>query len=152
MFREDQMTLKNVLIRILHPPKKEPLVERVHNDYSLVMTLSYGLNSFLLTGDIGKDVEKRLVEAGSLPECQVLKSPHHASDSSSSPEFLESISPEIVVISVGHGNRYGLPNRDVLARYASRGAKVYRTDLHGAVEITSTKKNISVRTALKPAQ
>lgn len=152
VFQEDQMTLKNVLIRILHPPKREPIVERVHNDFSLVMTLSYGLNSFLLTGDIGKDVEKRLIETAALPECQVLKSPHHASQSSSSPEFLEATSPEIVVISVGRGNRYGLPNSGVLARYAALGAKIYRTDLHGAVEITSTKQDISVRTALKPAQ
>jgi competence protein ComEC len=152
MFQEDQMTLKNVLIRILHPPKREPIVERVHNDFSLVMSLSYGLNSFLLTGDIGKDVEKRLVEKKNLPKCQILKSPHHGSNSSSSPEFLEAISPEIVVISVGRGNIYGLPNTDVLARYSAHGAKVYRTDLHGAVEITATKQDISVRTALKPSQ
>jgi competence protein ComEC len=152
MFQEDQMTLKNVLIRILHPPKREPIVEQVHNDFSLVMSISYGLNSFLLTGDIGKDVEKRLDANKNLPKSRILKSPHHGSNSSSSPEFIEAVSPEIVVISVGRGNRYGLPNTDVLARYSAHGAKVYRTDLHGAVEITATKQDISVRTALKPTQ
>ena len=146
------MTLQDVLIQILHPPKRDPNVERVHNDFSLVMSVSYGLNSFLLTGDIGKDVEKRLVLNKNLPRSQILKSPHHGSNSSSSPTFLEAISPEIVVISVGRGNMYGLPNKDVLARYSAHGAKVYRTDLHGAVEITATKQDISVRTALKPTE
>lgn len=152
MFQEDQITLKNVLIRILHPPKRDPFVERVHNDFSLVMSISYGLNSFLLTGDIGKEAEKRLVENKKLPKSRILKSPHHGSNSSSSPEFLEAISPEIVVISVGRGNRYGLPNTDVMARYSAHGAKVYRTDLQGAVEITAKKQDISVRTAIKPTE
>jgi competence protein ComEC len=152
MLREDQMTLKDVLIRFLHPPKKEPITERVHNDFSLVISLSYGANSLLLTGDIGKDVEKRLVENKTLLTSQVLKSPHHGSNSSSSPEFLKAVSPEIVVISVGRGNRYGLPSPEVLARYSELGARVYRTDLHGAVEITVSKEAIAVRTALKPDQ
>jgi competence protein ComEC len=152
MFREDRITIKDVRIRFLHPVKREPLMERVHNDHSLVMSLSFGSNSFLLTGDIGKDVEKQLVEDSSLPKSQVLKSPHHGSNSSSSWAFLEAVSPEIVVISVGRGNRYGLPNTDVLTRYSTHGAKVYRTDLHGAVEITSGKTKLSVRTALTIAQ
>ena len=152
MFREDQMSVKNVLIRCLHPPKRETLVERVHNDYSLVVSLSFGSNSFLLTGDIGKAVEKQLIANKSLLKSRVLKSPHHGSHSSSSSEFLEAVSPEIVVISVGRGNRYGLPNTDVLARYSAHGAKVYRTDLYGAVEITASKTEISVRTALTPTQ
>lgn len=152
MFEDDQIILKDVLIRFLHPPKKEPFVERVHNDHSLVMSISSRSNSFLLTGDIGKNVEKRLVENHSLVKSQVLKSPHHGSHSSSSSEFLDAVSPEIVVISVGRGNRYGLPNTEVLARYSSHGANVYRTDLHGAVEITASQKGISIRTALTPAR
>ena len=148
MFKEDQISLDDVLIRFLHPPKREPFVSRVHNDHSLVMSISSRAHSFLLTGDIGKGVEKRLVENKDLERSQVLKSPHHGSNSSSSSEFLEAVSPEIVVISVGQGNRYGLPNTDVQARYLVHGAKIYRTDLHGAVEITAGKKGISVRTAL----
>jgi len=127
-------------------------VSRVHNDHSLVMQISYGLNSFLFTGDIGKEVEKRLVEHNTSLKSHVLKSPHHASDSSSSSGFLEAVAPRVIVISVGGGNRYGLPNKDVLARYSDQGVKVYRTDIHGAVEITATKKEISVHTALTPYQ
>ena len=151
MFRDSQTTIKDVLIRFIHPPKRDPFVDRVHNDFSLVMQISYDSNSFLLTGDIGKEVEKTLIEQNAPLRSHVLKSPHHASDSSSSSGFLEAVAPEIVVISVGRGNRYGLPNKDVLTRYSDLGAKIYRTDIHGAVEITANKQEISVRTALTPS-
>jgi competence protein ComEC len=115
------------------------------------MQISYGRNSFLLTGDIGRAVEKTLVEQNQPLKSQVLKSPHHASNSSSSSGFLKAVAPEIVVISVGRGNMYGLPNREVLARYGDLGAKVYRTDLYGAVEITANRQELSVRTSLTPS-
>ncbi len=145
-----QTTIKDVFIRLIHPPQRDSLTDRVFNDFSLVMHISYGSNSFLFTGDIGKEVEKALLDQNVPLKSQVLKSPHHASNSSSSWEFLEAVTPKIVVISVGEGNKYGLPNKDVLARYSAIGAQVYRTDQHGAVEITANKKEITVRTALKP--
>ncbi|MGD9344344.1 MAG: DNA internalization-related competence protein ComEC/Rec2 [Candidatus Aminicenantes bacterium] len=150
MFKGQIRTINDVHIRFLHPPKKEPYVARVHNDFSLVMHLAYGSNSFLLTGDIGKEVEKTFVEEYGRLQSRVFKSPHHGSNSSSSWPFLKKVSPEIIVISVGLGNRYGLPSKDVLTRYSALGAKVYRTDRHGAVEITAGKQEISVRTALVP--
>jgi competence protein ComEC len=57
------------------------------------------------------------------------------------------VAPEIVVISVGRGNLYGLPHPDILERYRECGAKIYRTDLDGAIEISSDGRHISVRTA-----
>jgi competence protein ComEC len=150
MFRGSETTIAGVHVQFFHPPQKEPFVNRVHNDFSLVMQISHGQNSFLLTGDIGKEVEEILVEGNSPLGTRVLKSPHHGSHSSSSSKFLGAVAPEIVVISVGRGNIYGLPNREVLARYIDTGAKVYRTDIHGAVEITADRKKLSVRTALTP--
>ncbi len=150
MFRGSEATIAGVQVRFFHPPQKEPFINRVHNDYSLVMQISYGQNSFLLTGDIGKEVEEILVEGNTPLRSRVLKSPHHGSHSSSSQEFLGVVAPEIVVISVGRGNIYGLPNREVLVRYLDTGAKVYRTDIHGAVEITANRQEFSVRTALIP--
>lgn len=152
MFGNDETRIKEVLVQILHPQRRDPFLNRVHNDFSLVMRLSFGLNSLLLTGDIGRDVEKILIEKNAPLKSLVLKSPHHGSHSSSSWGFLEAVDPKIVVISVGRGNLYGLPNKDVLARYSDLGIKVYRTDLHGAVEITADKQEISVRTALTPGQ
>jgi competence protein ComEC len=147
MFTGSQTTIDDVLFRFFHPPKKDVYLNHVHNDHSLVLQISYGSNTFLLTGDIGKEVEQRLVDHNVPLKSHVLKSPHHGSNSSSSLQFLEAVDPEILVISVGRGNRYGLPNTDVLDRYSDIGAKIYRTDIHGAVEITADKQKISVRTA-----
>jgi competence protein ComEC len=94
--------------------------------------------------------ERRLARSGRALRTSVLKSPHHGSRTSSSPEFLEAVSPAIVVISVGRDNRYGLPDPGVVARYEERGARVLRTDRDGAVEISSDGVRLAVRTAVPP--
>jgi competence protein ComEC len=136
-----------VKIQILHPERRELLVPRILNDDSLVLRFTYGKTSFLLPGDIGIDAERQILASFSEIKSQVLKSPHHGSRSSSSEEFLEKTSPRIVVVSAGTGNTYGFPNQEVLERYKRMGAEVYRTDAHGAVEISSNGQTIFVRTA-----
>ena len=125
----------------------DPYVAREQNDHSLVLRIIYNQTSFLLTGDIGKDAEREILENSGEIKCQILKSPHHGSRSSSSKDFLDRIDPQIVMISLGEGNRYGFPHKEILERYKDFGAKVFRTDLHGAIEISSDGRRISVRTA-----
>lgn len=146
-FRGDFHQDRSVKIEFLHPKKDSPYVYSVHNDQSLVLMLSYGQTNFLLTGDIGVNAEEEIVNTSEEIESQVFKSPHHGSLSSSSEAFLLKVHPQIVIISVGEGNRYGFPDPEVLARYEEIGARVYRTDLHGAIEISSDGKKISLRTA-----
>jgi competence protein ComEC len=146
LFRGHSQQEKKVKIDVLYPEKGEPYVQTISNDHSLVLRLSYNQISFLLTGDISQDAEKKIIESPGQIKSQVLKSPHHGSLSSSSEAFLDRASPEIVVISVGQDNRYGFPNHEILERYKKIGAKVYRTDINGAVEISSDGNRIFVRT------
>jgi len=146
-FRGHSYQEKKVRIEVLHPEKGEPYVDTISNDHSLVLRLSCDQVSFLLPGDIGTDAEKMILGSSGEIKSQVLKSPHHGSRSSSTEAFLDSVSPEIVVISVGENNPYGFPNHEILERYKKIGAKVYRTDVHGAVEISSDGRTIIVRTA-----
>ena len=139
-----------VRVEILHPERGELFVNAVENNQSLVLRVDYGKTTFLLTADIEADAEKEILENGIEVRCQALKSPHHGSTSSSSQDFLDKASPRIVVISVGEGNRHGFPDIDVLERYKKIGAEVFRTDLQGAVEVSSDGKSLSVRTASKP--
>ena len=148
LFRGDSHQEKKVRIEVLHPEKGEPYVDTIHNDQSLVLRLSYDQISFLLTGDIHIDAEREILENSREIKSQMLKSPHHGSLSSSSKAFLERAAPHIVVISAGEGNRYGFPDQEVLERYNKIGAKVYRTDLHGAVEVSSNGRRIFVRTRI----
>ncbi len=149
LFRDDSHQIGPVRVDILHPEKKDPYVLSVHNDHSLVLRLSYDEISFLLTGDIGVASEADILEARGDIRSHVLKSPHHGSDSSSSAAFIHGVNPSIAIISVGIGNIYGVPDQVVLDRYRKIEAKIYRTDHHGAVEITSNGKEMFVRTAIE---
>ena len=147
MFRGHVENIDGVKIEILNPPQADPIVSKILNDQSLVFRISYGQTEFLLTGDISKKVEKELVQSSYLLQSDVLKSPHHGSDSSSSEEFLTAIAPRFLILTVGAGNRYNLPDPEVIDRYQEIGAKIYRTDLMGAVEISSDGQDLSFRTA-----
>jgi competence protein ComEC len=146
-FRGQERKFDGVKIEVLNPTQADPFVFRIHNDHSLVLRVVYGQTSFLLTGDIGIPIENELERVSQTLESQVLKSPHHGSDSSSSEDFLKAVAPQIVVISVGKGNIYNLPDQDILDRYEQNEARIYRTDQVGAVEISSDGKELFIRTA-----
>lgn len=92
------------------------------NTASIVAKLTYGNESFVLTGDSPQKIEKYLVslDTNNFLKSTVLKPGHHGSKTSTSEEFLTAISPEYAVISAGQNNRYGHPNKettDLLDRY-----------------------------------
>jgi len=147
-FRGISRRINSVQVDFLHPEKRDPYVPIVHNNDSLVLKLSYGQVSFLLTGDIGKDSEEEILKTRDDIRSHVLKSPHHGSNSSSSALFIDKVHPSFVIISVGERNRYGFPDQEVLNRYKDIDAKIYRTDHHGAIEISSDSKEIFIRTAI----
>ncbi|MGB8952625.1 MAG: DNA internalization-related competence protein ComEC/Rec2 [Candidatus Aminicenantales bacterium] len=136
-----------IQIDVLSPEKEAPFAFVLENDLSVVLRITHGLTFFLLTGDIGRDAEKEILDTGGRVRSQVLKSSHHGSDSSSSMIFLESVAPQVVVVSVGKKNPYNLPSQEALERYREVEARIFRTDFHGAVEIISDGREISVRTA-----
>lgn len=136
-----------VWLEVLNPP--QPLLQGTEaddNNNCVVVRLTYGETSFLLTGDIETEVEGRLA-AQSRVQARVLKLAHHGSDSSTTPPFLSAVQPWVAVISVGADNRFGHPSDEVLARVAEAGVSVYRTDERGDVEFISDGRRLWVRTA-----
>lgn len=117
------------------------------NDRSLVLRLVYGDVAVLLPGDIEAAAEARLLSAGHQLRAQVLKLPHHGSDTSSSEAFLEAVDPELAVASCGRSRRRRLPHPRVAARLARRGAMVLGTAEVGAVEVVTDGERIEVATA-----
>ncbi len=117
------------------------------NNHSVVMHLQYGNISFLLTGDIEKKTEEKLVRAGLPLQATILKSPHHGSKTSSSEAFLETVNPQLVVIPVGLDNKFGHPSPEVLERYAAYGILVLRTDQRGTIELITDGQQVWVETA-----
>ena len=74
----------------------------------------------------------------------VLKVGHHGSRTSTSTEYLDAVSPEIAVISVGEGNRYDHPHQETLDKLTLEGSALYRTDLHGTVRVTTDGSDYTV--------
>ncbi len=149
-FDNDSLLIDGTVIDILHPKESRLPISSIDNELSMVLRLSYGRTSFLFTGDIGQKAEQDILENMRIIKSDILKSPHHGSLSSSSEEFLSAVNPSVIVICVGENNRYNFPNPIILQRYKEQGATLYRTDTHGAIEITSDGQEFSVRTALNP--
>ncbi|HSF50589.1 MAG TPA: ComEC/Rec2 family competence protein [Nitrososphaeraceae archaeon] len=123
-------------IKILNPP--EPLFTGTRNDIndnSIVLKLTYGNFSILLTGDIGEIPEERLVNNTNIKDIDILKVPHHGSKYSSTKEFLYSVNPQIAVILVGENNRYGHPHLETLERLNNHESiqHIFRTDIDGTI-------------------
>ncbi len=124
---------RGVEMTVLNPG---PELWEESNDNSLVVRLVYGQTALLLTSDIGAHVERRLVaEEGAGLASTALKVAHHGSCASTTPEFLDAVTPQVAVVSVGAGNRFGSPCAEVLARLS--GVEVYRTDEQGTIEFVS---------------
>ncbi len=150
VFTGIQEKINDVSIDILYPKKDNFLVHSAHNRQSVVIRIAYKSLAFLFTGDIETSCEEKIIASGQVLKSQILKSPHHGSRTSSSQPFLEAVSPYIAVISVGRNNIYHLPHDEVLERYKQLKLKVFRTDIHGAVEMVTNGEEIKIRTAVPP--
>lgn len=124
------------------------------NDNSVGIRLTHGSSSFLICGDAGVKSERAMLESGVTLKSDVYLASHHGSDGSSSLEFLQAVSPEAVVFSVGADNSYGHPSERVLSDVQSLGAEIYRTDVCGAIVVTSDGQTLSwnVGASAEPTQ
>jgi beta-lactamase superfamily II metal-dependent hydrolase len=124
------------------------------NANSIVVRLDYGKFSMLLAGDAEEQTEHRLLTKDLDLEARVLKIGHHGSKYASSADFLKRVKPEIAIVSCGAWNRYGHPSQAVLDRLKAANVKLYRTDLHGEITITTrgAADDISVKPAKEPTE
>ncbi|MBO5859769.1 MAG: MBL fold metallo-hydrolase [Clostridia bacterium] len=114
------------------------------NNMSVVMRLDFGENSFLFTGDAETEEENEILENGGNVDCDVLKTGHHGSGTSSSKNFLNAVTPDICIISVGADNKYGHPHDNAVKRMQKQTDKIYRTDICGDIVIESDGENLTV--------
>ena len=125
------------------------------NESSIVIKLTYGNTSFLLTGDATANNEQELEMSGYDLNSTVLKVGHHGSAHSTSESFLRAVQPEIAIISVDAdsdlGQMYRHPSSTTLTRLDRAGAKTYRTDNDGTVILTSNGRNVTMIRRKAPA-
>ncbi|MFC6954886.1 lamin tail domain-containing protein [Halorubellus litoreus] len=142
----DSVQFEGVDVGVFGPP--EPYLEsEARNENSIVLKLSYGTTSVLLTGDAEDDQEAYLVEEyGERLNATVLKAGHHGSSSSTSPGLLDAVQPQTVVISSAYDSQYGHPTEEMLQRLSTRDIPAYWTATHGDIVLVSDGERVSVRT------
>lgn len=140
-------SLHGVRFLVLHPAQATEEF-RATNNQSVVLKISDRFHSFLFTGDISEAVEDEAIQRFQKElKTDVLKIAHHGSRSSSSNAFLEMVAPDWAIISVGEGNSFAFPHREVIDRLRRQGIPLLRTDRHGAVLFQSTPAEVIVKTS-----
>ena len=124
----------------VHHPREEDVVPGATddpNEVSVVVRMEYGLFTVLFTGDAYVEQERHFgPEAGPI---RVLKAGHHGSRTSSGRTLLEAAEPEIAVLSMGAGNPFGHPHREVVRRLEEHGVRMFRTDRRGTVSVVGRR-------------
>ncbi len=136
-------------LEVLHPPATlMDYTSSGTNNNSVVLRLVYGDFRLLLTGDIFVEAESCILDDRYSLDSTVLKVAHHGSDTSSCPEFLEAVDPQVAVISVGRDNDFGHPSPAVLQRIRDVvGADmVFTTADHGTIDLVTDGTRIWART------
>jgi competence protein ComEC len=121
----------DLVVEPLWPPAKPGRDSA--NDRSIVARIRVDGDSVLLTGDVGRTVERRLLDEGAPVRARILKVAHHGSETSSDRRFLAAVGARVAVVSAGCAARSGLPRPVVLDRLASDGAHVAWTGRDGAI-------------------
>ncbi|MBC7249438.1 MAG: MBL fold metallo-hydrolase [Anaerolineae bacterium] len=118
-------------------PDDEAVESLDTNNASIIIRLTYGTVSFLFTGDAEAEEESWLLAQGDDLRSQILKVSHHGSKAGTGEALLNAVQPEVAIISVGEGNRYGHPSSQVIERLVRRGISIYRTDEQGTITVTT---------------
>jgi competence protein ComEC len=149
-----QQTIDGVQLFILNPPVPRVSQEMNQdpsylNNQSLVMKIQFKDVGLLLTGDIEKGAEYRMVRKGLPIKADLLKIPHHGSVSSSTVAFLDKVRPSYAILSVSERNIGKLPHPEVLRRYERLDTRIFRTDRHGAITVVTDGETVEIDTFLK---
>lgn len=115
------------------------------NNYSPIMKISYGNNSFMFTGDAEEIAEKEALKEHKDLKADVLKLGHHGSHSSTSEPFLKAVDPSIAIVSCAKNNKYGHPHKEIMTKLKDARVKIYETFRDGDITITSNGENLDVK-------
>jgi len=138
---------RSVSIVAVHPARTvsgmPPAADNL-NEASLVLRIQDGEHSMLFAGDAEAEAER--ASAMGQIRAQLLKVPHHGSDTSSSDAFLDAVHPAWAVVSVGEQNRFHHPSADVLDRLRGKGIRVFTTAHDGTILFTWRGPTPEIRT------
>lgn len=123
----------------------------VGNDSSLALLMKTAGPSFLFTGDMETEAEEKFVQKyGRIDFGQViLKAGHHGSKTSSTDPFVNTIRPQLAVISAGKNNMYKHPHQETLDTFEKYRVPTLVTAEQGSITVAVNKNSYSVSTMAK---
>lgn len=145
-------SLGDVAMDVLWPPPDR--IDRNPNNNSIVLTLSLGQHTFLLTGDAEGEVWDQI--ADHIPQdTRVIKVPHHGSRNGTvhhgATPWVDRIdllpTPPLLGISChpNYPNRFDFPHTAVLNRFQRRPYPYYRTDLQYHITFIADDSGVTPR-------
>ena len=140
----DRTTIDGVDVVVRNPALPDWERQHVRNDDSVVIELLWQDVSVVLTGDAGASTEGLITPLFAPAPIRIVKVPHHGSRTSSTVPFVRALAPRVAVVSVGRNNTFGHPAPEVIERYQSAGADVFRTDRDGAVTVDTDGHRVNV--------
>ena len=144
--RGDVLAFGDVKVEILYPEIDDSPEAVSDNNHSVVLRIVYGTKKILLTGDIERETETKLLQNPSYLQADVVKVPHHGSRTSSTIEFVGAAKAEYAIIPVGRRSMFGHPHEEVVGRWKDSGAKIYKTGERGTISVSTNGKNLEVQT------
>ncbi|MFH0714592.1 MAG: ComEC/Rec2 family competence protein [Candidatus Diapherotrites archaeon] len=120
-----------------------PEDSQTDNDASIVLRFAFKNEIFMLAGDCTSLCEQTIEAHFIELDVNVLKVGHHGSAYSSSAPFLQRVSPQFALISVGE-NSYGHPPPQTIQRLQESGATVLRTDKSGNIELNTDGEILTI--------
>ena len=113
-----------------------PLFGENDNNRSVCVLATAEEYDILITGDLDRFAEMRMLSHWNWPDVDLLIAGHHGASDATGQVLLDFVRPEIVLVSVGADNPYGHPSEETLRRIRQSGAEILRTDQLGTVQIT----------------
>lgn len=118
------------------------------NDNSIVIYTVLNQHKILITGDISKTIETKIITTYKIPELDILQIGHHGSLTSTSVAFLEALKPKYGVIPVGVNNKFDHPHPTIIKRLQKAQVQTYLTSKHGSIRFDCKKKGVTIKTVL----
>jgi competence protein ComEC len=128
-------------LEVLHP-QEQPGLDDSLDDNALVLRLTYGAVSFLLTGDVSRDGQHTLLDNEQWPLATVMQLPKHGGIRSLDEDFLKAVQPQVIVLQSDRANRLSDPDADTLSVLGD--TPLFRTDQGGAVELWTDGQSLWV--------
>lgn len=110
------------------------------NNMSVVVKVTFGSTSVMLTGDAEKKSESDMLKNNYDYSADILKMGHHGSSTSSSAKWMDAVNPTYAVICCGKNNDYGHPHKETVSMLKKRKIEYFRTDLLGDIVFVSDGK------------